>query len=192
MFEDSLVESQNRIHTKSRWFAIGSFLAQAGCSCCLFCIRSFIPSRYPGSQSNACSSSPPRRSHGACGGPRANIPASQNRTLPSLQTQPAAPSRIPNRIATIIDPGPQPPSGLMDIGGLSNGQGIPGWRSHSVPRPRPSPSRIHRLRSTRSPSLLESPPAHCSAPSGPSIRQSQRQPESRALWSSRLQSPARA
>ena len=29
MFEDSLVESQDRIRTRSKWFAIGSFLAQA-------------------------------------------------------------------------------------------------------------------------------------------------------------------
>ncbi len=29
MFEDSLVESTGRIRTRSKWFAIGSFLLQA-------------------------------------------------------------------------------------------------------------------------------------------------------------------
>ena len=47
MFEDSLVESQDRIRTKSRWFAIGSFFAQAGLLLLLILYPLFHPLGLP-------------------------------------------------------------------------------------------------------------------------------------------------
>ena len=47
MFEDSLVESTGRIRTRSKWFAIGSFLLQAALLTALILIPYFYPAALP-------------------------------------------------------------------------------------------------------------------------------------------------
>jgi protein TonB len=47
MFEDSLVESTGRIRTRSKWFAIGSFLLQAAVLALLILIPYFYPAALP-------------------------------------------------------------------------------------------------------------------------------------------------
>ena len=134
MFEDSLVESQNRIHTKSRWFAIGSFLAQAALLLLLVLYPLFHPLALPKQSIERlliAPSAPQPSAHVEVR--RANIPSSPNRTLPSLQMQLEAPSKIPNRVATINDAQSQPP-GPIEIG-QTYGSGIPGGIPLGFPAP---------------------------------------------------------
>jgi protein TonB len=47
MFEDSLVESSGRIHTRSRWFAVGSFALQTAVLAVLILIPILYPAALP-------------------------------------------------------------------------------------------------------------------------------------------------
>ncbi len=123
MFEDSLVESQGRIRTQSRWFAIGSFFAQAGLLLLLVLYPFFHPLGLPKQAIERLLIAP------AAPQPLAHVEVHRStapqQTFPSLQTQLQAPSRIPSHIATISDAQSQPP-GSVDIGGgPGNGIGIP-------------------------------------------------------------------
>ncbi len=120
MFEDSLVESQGRIRTRSKWFAIGSFLAQAALLLLLVLYPLFHPESLPRQSIERLLVAPPPPSAPA---PvhiqRATAPASSQQPLPSLQAQMRAPRTIPTSIAMANDPGPQPPVGP---GGLRRGR----------------------------------------------------------------------
>jgi protein TonB len=121
MFEDSLVESQGRIRTRSRWFAIGSFFAQGLLLLLLILFPLFHPQALPRQSIERLLVAPPP--------PQAPAPvvahstASPSRTHSSLEAQLRAPSRIPGHVAMISDPGP--PS-FAQIGTGVNGSGIPG------------------------------------------------------------------
>jgi protein TonB len=122
MFEDSLVESQDRIRTRSKWFAIGSFVAQAALLLLLILYPLFHPLALPRQSIERLLIAPPP--------PRAPAPvevrratAVSTRSLPSLQTQLQAPTTIPTHI--VSDPGDAPPA--------SSFIGIPGGDSTGVP-----------------------------------------------------------
>jgi protein TonB len=89
MFEDSLVESQDRIRTRSKWFAIGSFVAQAALLLLLILYPLFHPLALPRQSIERLLIAPPP--------PRAPAPvevrratAVSTRSLPSLQTPPTS------------------------------------------------------------------------------------------------------
>jgi len=124
MFEDSLVESQGRIRTKSKWFAIGSFLAQAGLLLVLMLYPLFHPPALPRqSIERLLIAPPPPRAPAPVEVQHASGPASHS-VLPSLQDQLQRPGTIHHQVAS-IDPGPQPPSDITGITGAGNGPGIP-------------------------------------------------------------------
>jgi periplasmic protein TonB len=127
MFEDSLVESQNRIHTRSRWFAIGSFLAQAALLLLLVLYPLLHPEALPKQSIARLLVAPPApRPPAPVEVHHASAPPSPH-SLPSLQAQLQAPSTIPAHIMS--GPGDAaPPSSLIGIpGGDSTGmpEGIP-------------------------------------------------------------------
>jgi periplasmic protein TonB len=127
MFEDSLVESQGRIRTRSRWFAIGSFFAQAALLVLLILYPLLNPLALPRQSIERLLIAPaPPQSPAHVEVHRATAPVSPPQPLPSLQEQLQAPSRIPTQIAQVTDPRLQPPSILIGIGGPANGPGIPG------------------------------------------------------------------
>src|SRR5271170_6575455 len=122
MFEDSLVESQDRIRTRSKWFAIGSFLAQAGMLLLLILYPLFNPLALPRQSIERLLIAPPP--------PRAAAPvqvqhaaSASHSVLPSLQDQLQRPITIHNQIAA-ADPGPELPSGIIGMSGPGNGAGI--------------------------------------------------------------------
>src|SRR5271168_5215076 len=109
MFEDSLVESQDRIRTKSRWFAIGSFFTQAGLLLLLILYPLFHPLGLPRqSIERLLIAPPPPRAPAPIEVHHATAPASAH-SLPSLQAQLQAPTTIPTHI--VSDPGDAPPPG---------------------------------------------------------------------------------
>jgi len=135
MFEDSLVESQNRIRTRSKWFAVGSFLAQAALLLVLILLPLFRPEALPRQSLERLLIAPPApRSPAHVEARRAASEAASRRTLPSLQEQLLAPRTIPDRIATVSDQGPEPAS---PIGSMSTGDkaGIPGGVDLGSPAP---------------------------------------------------------
>src|SRR5271163_2790568 len=100
MFEDSLVESQGRIRTCSRWFAIGSFIAQAALLLLFIAFPLFHPQALPRqSMERLLVAPPPPRSPA----PPAVRPASTHQALSSLQAQLQAPRAIPDRVSTQMD-----------------------------------------------------------------------------------------
>src|SRR5271170_7017858 len=123
MFEDSLVESQDRIRTRSKWFAIGSFLAQAGLLLLLILYPLLHPLALPRQSIERLLIAPPP--------PRAPAPievqhstAVSAHSLPSLQAQLQAPTTIPTHI--VSDPGDAPPpSSIIGIPG-GDPTGVPG------------------------------------------------------------------
>jgi len=135
MFEDSLVESQNRIHTRSKWFAIGSFLAQAALLLILILVPLFYPEALARQLLERLLIAPPApRAPAHLEAHRAAAETSPRRTLPSLQEQLLAPKRIPDRIATVSDQGPEPPSPIGSIG-TGDRVGIPGGIDLGSPAP---------------------------------------------------------
>jgi protein TonB len=126
MFEDSLVESQGRIRTKSGWLAIGSFAAQAALLVLLILVPLFHPEALPRqSIERLLVAPPPPRAAAPAHLQRAAAPEAARQPMPSLEDQMRAPSRIPTQIASVSDPGPQTPPGFAPIGGNSTGPGIP-------------------------------------------------------------------
>src|SRR5271163_3027020 len=98
MFEDSLVESQDRIRTKSRWFAVGSFFAQAGLLLLLILYPLFHPLGLPRQSIERLLIAPAApQSPAHVEVRRATAPALPHQPLPSLQEQLQAPSRIPTQ-----------------------------------------------------------------------------------------------
>jgi periplasmic protein TonB len=134
MFEDSLVESQGRIRTQSRWFAIGSFFAQAGILLLLVLYPLLNPLALPKQSMERMLIAPPPPRAPAPQVVRAAASSAPHQTLPSLQAQLQAPSIIPTRVATISDAQSLPP-GMMDIGGPGNGTGIPDGIALGSPPP---------------------------------------------------------
>ena len=130
MFEDSLVESGGRIRTRSRWFAIGSFFAQAALLLLLILNPLFHPQALPRQSIERLLVAPPP--------PRAPAPVAIRRTAaftrnaPSLETQLQAPSRSPEHLST--GPGDAPPA-LPGIVGSDSGFGIPGSLGIGPPSP---------------------------------------------------------
>jgi periplasmic protein TonB len=121
MFEDSLVESQGRIRTRSKWFAIASFSAQAILLLVLILYPLFNPLALPKHSMERLLIAPPP--------PRAAAPVEVQHTsashspLPSLQDQLQRPSTIRTPIAA-VDPGPQMPPGPIGITGIGSGPGV--------------------------------------------------------------------
>jgi protein TonB len=132
MFEDSLVESQDRIRTRSKWFAIGSFLAQGALLLLLILYPLLHPEGLPRQSIERLLVAP------AAPQPVARVEvrraSAPRQSLPSLQAQLEAPSRIPARIAAVSDAPTQPP-GLADFVGSANGLGIPGGIPLGAPPP---------------------------------------------------------
>jgi periplasmic protein TonB len=149
MFEDSLVESTGRIRTRSRWFAIGSFLLQAALVSALILIPFLHPAALPKQALTMMLTAPPP--------PPAppDLPAHTavaHSTSPVMLNPLTVPSRIPQHPALIDDHVP----GDVDVRGGSgsnsdvmdalNGIGTPppppSVRPEPRPRPRPGPLRI--------------------------------------------------
>jgi periplasmic protein TonB len=147
MFEDSLVESQGRIRTQSRWFAIGSFFAQAVLLVLLVLYPLLNPLALPRQAVERLLVAPPPPMAPAHVETRASAPAAHQPVI-SLQDQLQAPSKIPSHIATINGSAAQTPPGFNVIGGSQDGPGIPGGIPLGSPppavtlAPRPAPKRI--------------------------------------------------
>jgi len=125
MFEDSLVESQGRIRTRSRWFAVGSFLVQAALLLLLILFPLFQPRGLPRqSMERLLIAPPPPRSPAPAEVRHANT-APARQSLPGLEAQLQAPSRIPTRISTTPDEAP-PSAWPAGVPGDILGGGIPG------------------------------------------------------------------
>jgi protein TonB len=123
MFEDSLVESQNRIRTRSKWFAIGSFLAQAALLVVLILLPLFHPEALPKQSLDRLLVAPLPPQAPAHLEARHATQSSPQRDMPSLQDQLLAPSKIPRQIATISDSVPVPGSPIGSIG-IGNAEGV--------------------------------------------------------------------
>jgi protein TonB len=128
MFEDSLVESQNRIRTRSKWFAIGSLVAQMALLLLLIAIPLIHPQALPKQSLARLLVAPPPPRAAAPVAARQQTPARSNETLPSIQALLQAPSNTPSSISTSTD-AEEPPSGYIGsiLGGVPDGlpAGIP-------------------------------------------------------------------
>src|SRR5271170_1318524 len=133
MFEDSLVESQGRIRTHSRWFAIGSFIAQAAMLLLVIAFPLFHPEALPRQSLERLLVAPPPPRSPAPVEVRRGSTAPTRQPLLSLQTQLQAPRSIPATTTTIVDSGP-PGSPIGDVGGANEG-GIPGGMDLGSPAP---------------------------------------------------------
>ncbi len=123
MFEDSLVESQGRIRTQSKWFAIGSFFAQSGLLLLLMLYPLLHPEALPRqSIERLLLAPPPPRSSAPVQVRHATAPAAAH-SLASLQAQLQAPTTIPTHISN--SSGEAPPDLLAGIPG-GDSAGIPG------------------------------------------------------------------
>jgi periplasmic protein TonB len=123
MFEDSLVESQGRIRTRSKWFAIGSFCVQAILLLLLILYPLFDPLALPKqSMERLLIAPPPPRAAAPAEVQHASAPASRS-MLPSLEDQLQRPTTIHNQLAA-VDPGPQMPPGPIGITGTGSGLGV--------------------------------------------------------------------
>ncbi len=134
MFEDSLVESTGRIRTRSKWFAIGSFLLQAALLMALILYPVALPKQ--ALTMRLLAPPPPPM--------RTELPAHTAVTRaasPMILAALTAPTVIPRHAAMVDD---RPP-GAIDVSGgkHDSGMGLPDalWRT-AVPRPavvEPSP-----------------------------------------------------
>jgi periplasmic protein TonB len=133
MFEDSLVESQGRIRTKSRWFAIGSFFAQAALLVLLVLYPLLHPQALPKqSIARLLIAPPPPHAPAPMRVEHASAP-SPSHTMPSLQDQLRTPRTIPENITAIQDAVPGPPQNLTP--GIGEGAGIPDGLALGSPSP---------------------------------------------------------
>jgi periplasmic protein TonB len=141
MFEDSLVESTGRIRTRSKWFAIGSFLLQAALLAALILIPYFYPAALPKQALTMMLTAPPPPPAPAELPARA---ATARTATPVMLAALTAPSVIPQHPAMIDD---RPP-GAIDVSGgdRGSGNGLPDalWRTATpppvVPEPKPKPA----------------------------------------------------
>jgi protein TonB len=134
MFEDSLVESQGRIRTRTKWLAIGSFCAQAMLLLLLILFPLIHPEALPKQSMQRLLLAPlppqapaPTQAHAAAA-------AASHSPMPSLEAQLRAPSAIPTTTAQTDDGGPP---AVSPIGGLTpgDGAGIPGGINLGAPAP---------------------------------------------------------
>jgi protein TonB len=124
MFEDSLVESQNRIHTRSRWFAIGSFLIQAAVLVMLILSPLYRPAALPRQSLDRLLVAPlPPQAPAHLEAHRAAAQSSPERNLPSLQAQLLAPRQIPDHVTMLADAPPISGSAIGPIGS-NNADGV--------------------------------------------------------------------
>jgi periplasmic protein TonB len=148
MFEDSLVESTGRIRTRSKWFALGSFVLQAALLSALILIPVFYPAALPKQALTMMLVAPPPPPT------RPDIPA-QAATSRAANPAPldalTAPPVIPRHAAMVDDRVPDP----IDISSADNRSGpgnIDALRGLGTPppppvvkpepKPRPGPLRI--------------------------------------------------
>lgn len=139
MFEQSLVESTGRIRTRSRRYALPSFLLEAALVTTLILLPYLYPAALPRTTLITPLIAPP---------PPPAAPAQLSNAAPAPRPQDLnlyAPARIPTTIAPIVDSPPRP----IVPGAFSSGPGVPGLSS--VPLPAPPPM----------------PPVHIAKPSGP-------------------------
>jgi len=141
MFEDSLVESTGRIRTRSKWFAIGSFVLQAALLASLILIPYLYPAALPKqalTMALVAPPPPPTRSELPAHAATAHAPS------PVMLTALTAPNTIPRHAAMVDD---RPP-GLTQIGSGDNGSdhgvmdalkglGTPPPPAVAEPRPKP-------------------------------------------------------
>jgi periplasmic protein TonB len=151
MFEDSLVESQGRIRTHSRWFAIGSFIAQAALLVLLILYPLFHPEALPRQSLEHLLIAPPPPQ--AAPHVETHATALVSRTALSMEAQFAAPRRIPASISTEPDNGP--PSSSTVIGGSPDGSitGLPGGVDLGAP---PPPATMARPPAPKRPLVISS------------------------------------
>jgi protein TonB len=147
MFEDSLVESTGRIRTRSKWFAIGSFLLQASILAVLVLIPYFYPAALPKQALSLLLVAPPPPMA------RAEVPthaAAARAATPVMLSALTAPIRIPEHAAmnvTDTAPGDLAPGferggdgpGVMDTLGKESAPPPP---VVIAPKARPGPLRI--------------------------------------------------
>ncbi len=133
MFEDSLIESQGRIRTKSRWLAIVSLLAQASLLLLLILFPLIHPEALPKQSMRRLLLAPPPPQAPPAQAHAAATSASRS-PMPSLEAQLRAPSTIPTTAAQIVDGGPPT---VSPIGGLApgDGTGIPDGINLGAPAP---------------------------------------------------------
>ena len=142
MFEDSLVESTGRIRTRSKWFAIGSFLLQAALLAALILIPYFYPAALPKQALTRMPLAPPPPPM------RAELPAHAavaHTASPMMLAALTAPTVIP-RNATMVDDG-VPRTTELSSGDNGPGPGVmDALRSMGAPpappvvvEPRPKP-----------------------------------------------------
>ena len=101
MFEDSLVESMGRIRTRSKWFAIGSFLLQAALVSALVLIPLLQPAALPKQALTMMLTVPPPPSPAP-----AQLPAhaaAAHAASPLLLAAITAPNTIPQHPALVND-----------------------------------------------------------------------------------------
>ena len=116
MFEDSLVESTGRIRTRSKWFAIGSFLLQAALLTALILIPFFYPAALPKQALTMMLVAPPPPPT------RPDLPthaATARTASPAPLAALTAPTVIPRHVAMVDD---RPP-GTIDISSADNRSG---------------------------------------------------------------------
>ena len=137
MFEQSLVESTGRIRTRSRRYALPSFLLEAALVTTLVLLPYLYPAALPRTTLITPLIAPP---------PPAAAPAPLTSAAPAPRPQALnlyAPARIPNTIAPIVDIPPGPMSGPMPgpifPGAFNSGPGVPGLSSVPLPAAPPMP-----------------------------------------------------
>jgi periplasmic protein TonB len=146
MFEDSLVESTGRIRTRSKWFAIGSFLLQAALLAVLILIPYLYPASLPKQALTMLLVAPPPPPMRAAVLTEHAVAA--HAAAPMLLTVLTAPSAIPRHPAMIADGDAVP--GAMDLGTDKGGAGVisslPGMGPAPPPpvvaKPRQGPVRV--------------------------------------------------
>jgi protein TonB len=147
MFEDSLVDSAGRIRTRSKWFAIASFLLQAALLTALILIPLLHPAALPRQALTAMLVVPPPPPS------RRDLPVHASMAhapMPTLLTALIAPATIPRHAATVDDA----PPGAIDVGS-GDGRSGPGVMDplrglgtpptilvRPEPKPRPGPIRM--------------------------------------------------
>ncbi len=147
MFEDSLVESTERIRTRSKWFAIGSFLLQATLLSALILIPFFHPAALPKQALTMMLVAPPPPPT------RPDIPAhtaAAGAASPAPLDALTAPPVIPRHAAMVDDRVPGPidisaenrsgPGNIDPLHGLGTPPPPPVIKPE--PKPRPGPLRI--------------------------------------------------
>ena len=144
MFEDSLVESTGRIRTRSKWFAIGSFILEAALVAALVLVPFLHPAALPKQALTMMLTAPPPPP--APAEMPAHAEASRSST-PAMLTAIIAPNNIPQHPAMVNDSVPgsvdlgRSGGGLSDIIGAMTNAGTPPPPSVK-PQPRSGPLRI--------------------------------------------------